>query len=89
MRIKDSFIMQKIADEFIVVPIAEEAKRLHGVIQLNEAGAFLWERITEDAMTEDELAVLLADNYGLDSLSAKSDVSDFLTQLRHMDCVEL
>ena len=88
MRINNSFVMQEIADEYIVVPIAEEATRLHGVIQLNETGAFLWERMTERERTEDELATLLADSYGIDSLTAKSDVSDYLTQLRKMECIE-
>ena len=42
MKIKDNYVLQEVAKEYLVVPIAEEADRLQGIIRLNESGAFLW-----------------------------------------------
>ena len=45
MKIKDNYVLQTMADEYIVVPVGEEADRVHGIIKLNETGAFLWKRM--------------------------------------------
>ena len=42
MKIKSGFIVRKIANQYMAVPVGERSQELHGMIGLNETGAFLW-----------------------------------------------
>ena len=88
MRIKEDFVLQEIADEYIVVPIAKEADRLNGIIKLNETGSFLWKLLAGREMTGDELAESLRESYSIDSVQAKDDVDKFMTVLMQLGCLE-
>ena len=87
MKIKDSFILQQIADESIVVPIAEEAERINGIIKLNDVGAFLWRLLEKKDYTEAELVNLLVSNYHINIEVATEDVEDYLKMLRELGCL--
>ena len=88
MKIKDNFIFQRIADEFLVVPIAEEATRVNGVIKLNEVGAFLWNLLIAGNVTETELVIKLVEEYHIDTCTATHDVKQFLDSLNSIGCLE-
>ncbi len=88
MRIKEDFVLQEIADEYIVVPIAKEADRLNGIISLNETGAFLWNLLAERELTRDALAELLRESFSIDSMQAKDDVDKFIAVLMQLGCLE-
>ena len=64
MKIKEGFVVRKIANQYMAVPVGSRAKELHGMIGLNETAAFLWELLKEDR-TEEELAKLLYDEYDI------------------------
>lgn len=42
MKIKEGFIIRQVGGENIVVPIGKTGKDFHGMIKLNDSGAFLW-----------------------------------------------
>ena len=43
MKIKDNFILRKVADSYVVVPVGKLTLDFNGIINLNETGAFLFE----------------------------------------------
>ncbi len=86
MKIKDNFVLQELADEYIVVPVGEDAERLHGIIRLNETGAFLWKMLLKD-QTENDLLNALTAQYSTNYDKAKTDVNDFLTTLKEYSCI--
>lgn len=88
MKIKDNFIFQKVAGEFLVVPIAEEATRVNGVIKLNEAGAFLWDILKARNLNETELISKLVAEYHIDTGTASQDVKQFIDSLKSIGCLE-
>ena len=88
MRIKDSFVLQEIADEFIVVPVAEDADRLRGIIKLNETGAFLWRYMVEHSASMEELVAALASQYKIDKQKATIDIETFIKQIDGLGCLE-
>lgn len=47
MKIKKNFVMRKMPDEYIVVPVGADSAAAQGAIMLNEVGAFL--QILRDA----------------------------------------
>ena len=87
MRVKDNYVLQQVIDEYIVVPIAEEADRIHGVISLNESGAYLWNLLSNCDYTESDIALRLAEEYGIDSDTAAADTANFIEQLQSIVCL--
>ena len=76
MKIKEGFVVRKIANQYMAVPVGSRAKELHGMIGLNETAAFLWELLKEDR-TEEELAARLFDEYEIDKEEALNVVIKF------------
>ena len=76
MKIKNGFVLRKVGGESVVVPVGEMSKSFHGMINLNETGAFLWAFFTEDHTVEEGVAVLLAE-YEVEEEIARADVETF------------
>ena len=80
MKIKNGFVIRSVGGENVVVPVGEMSKEFHGMITLNETGAFLWEKLSEGA-TEEQLVDALLENYEVDKALASTDVKAFITKL--------
>ncbi|MBO5060206.1 MAG: PqqD family protein [Clostridia bacterium] len=80
MKIKDGFILRKVAGNYIVIGVGQEAVDFNGMITINETGAFLWEVLSKGATKEEMLSALLAE-YDVDEETAKKDITEFLIKL--------
>ena len=87
MKIKSGFVVRKIANQYMAVPVGARAKELHGMIGLNETAAFLWELLKEER-TEEELAVLLCDEYEISEDGALESVRRFCKSLQEEGVLE-
>lgn len=87
MKIKEGFVVRKIANQYMAVPVGARAKELHGMIGLNETAAFLWELLKEDR-TEEELATLLYDEYEISEEGALETVHSFCKSLQDEGVME-
>ena len=87
MKIKDGFVVRKIANQYMAVPVGARAKELHGMIGLNETAAFLWELLKEDR-TEEELAKLLYEEYEVSEEKALETVRRFCVSLQEEGVLE-
>jgi len=81
MKIKDGFVLRKVAGNYIAVATGEEAVNFNAMVTTNETGAFLWEKLKNET-TEDELLKALLSEYDVDEETAKADISEFLEKLR-------
>lgn len=81
MNLSENFIIRKIASNFIAVPINEGAKKIKGIITLNETAAFLWEGLSK-GFTEEELVQSLLEEYEVDEERATNAVNSFIKLLR-------
>ena len=79
MKLKDGFLMRQVAGQTVVLPCGDELD-LNLMITLNETGAFLWERLTEET-TEDALVAALLGEYDCDEATAKQAVAGFVKKL--------
>ena len=86
MKIKKEFLMRKVADSWIVVPIDKEAEKFNGMISLNESGAFLWNLLT-DGNTRSGLVDALCTEYKVDRDEAEADVDAFIESLNTINCL--
>ena len=74
MKIKPDFTIQKVGSTYIAVAVGETSKTFHGMIKLNETGAFLWNKLAEKDCTEDDLVEALLGEYDVDRETAARDV---------------
>lgn len=81
MRLKDGFLLRKVAGEYVVVPTGDSMVDFKAMISLNETGAFLWEKLSED-ITEQQLTELLLSEYDVDEETATSDIDEFVKLLK-------
>ena len=81
MQIKKGFKLRRIDDLFVVIAGAAAAKDFHGMLTLNESGAFLWEKL-QSPITEEELVDALCTEYEIDRGVASADVQKFLSVAR-------
>ena len=82
MRIDKDFTIQKVGVSFVAVPVGETSKNFHGMIRLNETGAFLWNKMKEADQTEDSLVAALLEEYDVDEATARADVQKLVKALQ-------
>ena len=81
MKMKDGFVLRKIAGQHMVVPVGARAKELHGMIGLNETGAFIWERLA-GGQTQETIVQALCEAYEVDEAAATASVQSFCQKLQ-------
>lgn len=82
MQIKKDFTIQKVGNSYIAVAVGETSKTFHGMVRLNETGAFLWKKMSEGDVTVDELVDALLSEYDVDRETAAHDVEQLVAQFR-------
>lgn len=80
-KIKDGFIVRKIGNQIMAVPVGKQTTDIHGVIALTESGELLWNALQNGADIE-MLADILTDNYEVERDVAKADIKSFLDGLK-------
>ena len=74
MQINKDFTIQKVGAQYVAVPVGETSKTFHGMVRLNETGAFLWRARAERDMTEEELVDAILAEYDVSREIAARDV---------------
>ena len=80
MKLKEGFVLRKVADTYVVVAIGAEAKKHNVMITLNETGGLLWQKLSEGADKEDLVKTIL-DKYEIDESIASADVDRFIEKV--------
>lgn len=81
MKIKEGFLVKKIAGDYLVVPTGDNIVDFAVAVSLNETGAFLWEQLKEETTIE-KLAEALSKEYDIDKTTAESDALDYVNLLK-------
>ena len=87
MKIKKGYILKNVADQHIVVPIGEETLNFNGLLNLNESGVMLFNKLLEES-TMEELIQLLTDYYLIDEETARLDIEAFINVLESKKIIE-
>lgn len=84
MKIKDGYILRQVTGNSIVIAVGEEAINFNGIITINGAGTFLWEKLSQGA-TKDELLASMLSEYDIDEETASKDIDEFIEKLKSAD----
>lgn len=87
MKIRNEFLLRKVADTYVVLPIGQATLDLNGVLMLNETGAFLWRQMEHDT-TREALAEKLKEEYEVSLDTALRDIDKFVSVLQSVNCFE-
>lgn len=87
MKITEGFILRKVANENVVMPIGRASAKLNGIIKLNATGVLLW-NLLKDGAEKADLAAALVKEYGIEMAQAERDVDAFLAPLVKIGCIE-
>ena len=88
MKVKDGFVVCRVGGKTVAAASGALAAQFNGMITLNETGELLFARFQQGA-TEDELAELLVNEYGIEKERAQADVTAFLKPLIKADVLVL
>ncbi len=77
MKIKSGFVVRKVGDDYVVVPVGEMCKQFHGMININETGAMLWNFFSEEHTLEEAVDMLLGE-FDVAREIAQADVEKFM-----------
>ena len=87
MKLIGGFCVRKILDETVAIPTQEAARKLSGLVAMNETGEFLFE-LLQKTQTEESLVQALLDAYEIDEETAKTDVEVFVKILKENNLLE-
>lgn len=88
MKIKEGFMLRKMNEINIVVPVGKEVKNFNGYIQLNETGTFFWEQLSKGC-TKEELISAILNEYDITEEIATQDVETFIDKLTKENLLEV
>lgn len=87
MKVKEDFILRKVSDSYIVVPVGEAVVDFSGMVNLNESGALLFEAL-QKGCEEDNLVKLILSEYDIDENTARADVKRFISKVKDAGILE-
>lgn len=87
MKIKEGFVLRKVADEYIVMPTGSNIAKFDGAIALNEVSAFIFEQLKNPVSKDDLVKALLAE-YDVDAEVAERDVDALVAKFDSMGIIE-
>ena len=87
MKIKEDFILRKVADSYVVVPVNNMSLDFNGIIDLNETGAFLFNLMQKGADREELISKML-EEYEVSEQKAEKDIDLFIEKVKGADILE-
>lgn len=88
MKIKDGFVLEEVGGSYLAVAVGERAESFHGFVRMNGTGVFLWNILSENDVSRDELVKAITDKYDIDADTAMRDVVMFEEKLRGAGIIE-
>lgn len=88
MKIREGFVVRKVAGVNVVISVESKADDNNHMIQLNDTGLLLWDRLVVGAEKE-ELVQLLLGEYDVTEDVARRDVDTFIELLQSADVFEV
>jgi hypothetical protein len=82
----ERMVGRRIADEFVLVPIAGRGADVDGIYNLNRLGAFIWERL-DGKRNGTAIVEAIVARFEVDGERAARDYGEFVARLRSIRAV--
>ena len=87
MKIKAGFVLRKVGEKVLVVPIGDRTKTFNGMVILNDMAKFFWDNLQEN-IELDDLVKIVCDNFEVSEEVAKADLIEFTEKLEKAGILE-
>ena len=87
MRTKNYILKDKSGDQKVAISLKCGENDFSEMIKLNEIGAFLWEKLSEE-IEEEKLVEAVTEAYDIDSATARKDIRSFTETLEKNGILE-
>lgn len=88
MKTKIGFNLRQICGENVIIAEGEENIDFSNIISMNESSTYLWKKIQDKEFSEDDLVKLLIEEYEVDEVTAKSDISSLVKSWLNAGIIE-
>lgn len=87
MKVKPGFILRKVGKQYVVVATGAASKSFHGMIRLDETGAWAFE-LLQKGITEQALFSALVERYAANEAQLHTELKAYLDKLKEADVLE-
>lgn len=87
MNIKSGFALHKIMDEYMALPVGDNADKFEGTIVLNEVSAYIWNQM-QAPITLSDLVARVTGEFDIDAATAEADIRALIAKFRDMKVLE-
>lgn len=88
MKINGEFVLRKIEDDYILVPVGITAVEFSGMAVLNETGSIIWDSLSKGESKE-AIIKILADEYEESTEAIDNDYNEFVSYLLSKNILKL
>ena len=87
MKAKNGFVLRKVVDEQILMPVGDNIGQFNGTVLMNDVSAFVWEKLQEP-VTKEELLQAVLSEFEVDEETASRDLDEFLEKFAGLGIIE-
>lgn len=87
MKAKTGFVLRKVVDEQILMPVGDNIGQFNGTVLMNDVSAFVWEKLQEP-VTKEELLQAVLSEFEVDEETASRDLDELLEKFAGLGIIE-
>lgn len=87
MKIREDFVLKRVDDEFVIIPVGYDSFGYHGLMTINKLGVFLWNQLKTDT-TVNHVVANVMETYDVDEETARRDVIFFIERMKRYQVLE-
>ena len=87
MKLKGEFVLRKIMEDVVAVPVGETTLRINGMVLLNDVSKVIWECLGQGCSLAG-LVTAVTDAFEVPADVAETDILEFLQQLRQAELLD-
>lgn len=87
MKLCGEFVVRRVMDDTVAVPVGQTALRFNGMIMLNDVSKVIWDCLEQETELE-EIVTAVTDAFEVDPLEAQADILEFLDKLKKLQFLE-
>ena len=87
MKAKNGFVLRKVVDEQILMPVGDNIGQFNGTVLMNDVSSFVWEKLQEP-VTKEELLQAVLSEFEVDEETASRDLDELLEKFAGLGIIE-
>ena len=87
MKLCGEYIVRKVMDDIVAIPVGQTALRRNDMILLNDVSKLIWDCLEQGKDVEDIVSAV-TDAFDVSAHEARTDIVEFCSQLRSLQLLE-